>query len=83
MPKYNYRCKDCDSQYEIWHGMTEDHSECNVCSASSVVRIPSLLGEVINNDRKRKVGNIVNSTIEETREEIREYKKKLGKELDK
>ena len=83
MPKYNYRCKDCDSQYEIWHGMTEDHNECNVCSAPSVIRIPSLLGEVIKSDRQQKVGAIVNSTIEETKEEIREYKRKLSKELDK
>ncbi len=83
MPKYSYRCKECDSQYEIWHGMTEEHNECNVCNASSVVRIPSLLGEVIRNNPKKKVGDVVNSTIEETREEIREYKKKLSKELGK
>lgn len=83
MPKYSYRCKDCDSQYEIWHGMTEEHNKCNICAAPSVVRIPSLINEVVDNDRKHKVGNIVNNTIEETREEIREYKKKLSKELNK
>ena len=83
MPKYSYRCKDCDSQYEIWHGMTEEHTECSVCGTSSVIRIPSLLGEVIRNNPKKKVGDVVNNTIEETREEIREYKKKLSKELDK
>ena len=83
MPKYSYRCKDCDSQYEIWHGMTEEHNECNICSASSVVRIPALLGEVIRSDSKKKVGEVVVQTIEETREEIKQYKKELGKEMKK
>lgn len=83
MPKYSYRCEECDSQYEVWHGMTEEHNECEVCGVSSVVRVPSLLGEVIRNNSKKKAGNLVNQTIEETREEIKEYKKNLSKELKK
>ncbi len=83
MPKYSYRCEECDSQYEVWHGMTEEHDECEVCGSSSVVRVPSLLGEVIRNNSKKKAGDLVNQTIEETREEIKEYKKKLSKELKK
>ena len=78
MPKYSYRCEECDSQYEVWHGMTEEHNECEVCGVSSVVRVPSLLGEVIRNNSKKKAGNLVNQTIEETREEIKEYKKNLS-----
>ena len=81
MPKYCYRCEECGSQYEIWHGMTEEHDECNVCGVSSVIRIPSLISEVIKSSPKKKVGNVVNNTIEETREEIKEYKKNLSKEL--
>tara|TARA_B100000287_G_C20671066_1_gene793376 strand:+ start:2004 stop:2255 length:252 start_codon:yes stop_codon:yes gene_type:complete len=81
MPKYSYRCEECDSQYEVWHGMTEEHNECEVCGAPSVVRVPSLLGEVIRNNSKKKAGDLVNKTIEETREEIKEYKKNLSKEL--
>ncbi len=81
MPKYSYRCEECDSQYEVWHGMTEEHNECEVCGAPSVVRVPSLLGEVIRNNSKKKAGDLVNKTIEETRGEIKEYKKNLSKEL--
>ena len=82
MPKYSYQCEECDSKYEIWHGMTEEHTECNVCGASSVVRIPSLLSDVhvMSSD---KVGDLVKRKIEETREEIKEYKKELSKEVDK
>ena len=80
MPKYSYQCNECDSQYEVWHGMTEEHNECDVCGASSVVRIPAILGEVIRNVRKAKVGDVVNRTIEETKKEIKEYKKKIDRE---
>lgn len=83
MPKYSYQCKECDSQYEVWHGMTEEHNECDVCGASSVVRIPAILGEVIRNEPKKRVGDVVKSTIEETRQEIKEYKEKLRKEYKK
>ena len=83
MPKYSYQCRECDSQYDVWHGMTEEHNECDVCGAPSVFRIPSILGEVIRNEPKRKVGEVVNTTIEETKQEIKEYKEKLRKEYNK
>ncbi len=82
MPKYSYRCEECGSQYEIWHGMSEEHNKCNVCGDSSVVRIPALLGDVYI-ACPEKVGDVVKSTIEEVKEEVRQYKKKLSKEVDK
>ncbi len=82
MPKYSYQCEACDSKYEIWHGMTEEHNECNVCGASSVIRIPSLLGDV-HIVSSNKVGDLVKRKIEETKEEVKEYKKQLSKEVEK
>jgi putative FmdB family regulatory protein len=82
MPKYSYHCKECGSLYEIWHGMTEEHTNCTVCNEPSVVRIPSLLGEVLVAS-PQKVGDIVNKTIEDTKEEVKEFKKELSKEIDK
>ena len=79
MPKYSYRCDACESEYEVWHGMTEEHTNCNVCDAPSVVRIPALLGEVTINAPKQKVGDIVNQTIEETKKEVKEYKKNIDR----
>ncbi len=82
MPKYSYQCRECGSLYEIWHGMTEEHINCIVCDEPSVIRIPSLLGEVHVNSTER-VGDIVNKTIEETRQEVKEFKKELSKEMKK
>ena len=82
MPKYSYHCSECGSLYEIWHGMTEEHTECIICEQTSVVRVPSLLGEV-HIASPEKVGDIVNKTIEDTKEEVREFKRELSKEMDK
>ena len=82
MPKYSYHCNACNSEYEVWHGMTEEHTNCNVCDAPSVVRIPALLGEVVTNLPKKKAGDVVNRTIEETKREVKEYKKTLGKDIE-
>ena len=79
MPKYSYHCEACESEYEIWHGMTEEHTNCNICGVSSVVRIPALLGEVTINTPKQKVGDVVNQTIEETKKEVKEYKKNIDR----
>ena len=59
--------------------MTEEHTNCNVCDALSVVRIPSLLGEVTINTPKQRVGDVVNQTIEDTKKEVREYKKTIDR----
>ena len=56
--------------------MTEEHTKCEHCNSSSVIRIPSLLGDV-HITSSEKVGDIVNKTIEETKEEVRKYKKEL------
>tara|TARA_R110000868_G_scaffold340944_2_gene601809 strand:- start:3355 stop:3606 length:252 start_codon:yes stop_codon:yes gene_type:complete len=79
MPKYSYRCDTCESEYEVWHGMTEEHTNCNVCDVPSVVRIPSLLGEVSINTPKQRVGDVVNRTIEDTKKEVKEYKKTINR----
>lgn len=81
MPKYSYQCEECGSRYEIWHGMTEEHSECNVCGASSVVRIPSILGEVFIASPE-KAGKLVNKTIDETKEEVERMKDEASRGMD-
>ena len=61
--------------------MTEEHDECNVCGASSVMRIPSILGEVFIASPE-KAGELVNKTIDETREEIEKMNKEASRGID-
>ena len=83
MPKYYYRCSDCEETYYVWHGMTEDLTECTKCSSTSVVRVPSIILHTTNVASKAKAGDIVNKTIEETKQEVKEYKKNLNKDYEK
>lgn len=81
MPKYSYHCRECDSRYHVWHGMTEEHLKCDVCSSPSPVKIPSIIGEVYIASPD-KVGTVVKNTIEETKEEIKKMKEKASRSMD-
>ena len=80
MPKYAYRCTSCSGEYEIWHGMTEEHTQCEICDAP-VVRVPSILGEVVVG-KPDKAGTIVNQKIEDTKREVESYKEESSRSLD-
>ncbi len=82
MPKYCYRCDNCNDQFHIWHSISVVLQECVSCDSKQLVRVPSLLGEV-RTIRADEVGSVVKRHIEETREEIERQKKDMSKELDK
>ena len=63
--------------------MTETHDSCNICGDSKVIRIPSTLRDAYVSAPSKKVGNIVQSTIKETKKEVEEYKKELRKGIEK
>ena len=81
MPKYSYHCEKCDSRYHVWHGMTEEHTKCDVCSSPSPTRIPSIIGEVFI-ACPEKVGTVVKTTIEETKRETEKMKEKASRSMD-
>ena len=44
MPKYVYHCNECDNNFEVVHGMTEEQECCDLCSVSSdIYRVPQML----------------------------------------
>lgn len=39
MPTYEYICKDCCQEFEVFQSMTDDHLEtCNICGGHNVER---------------------------------------------
>lgn len=81
MPKYTYFCKDCDSYFEARHSLKESLKVCNLCGTSeNINRVPSTVFITKNQEntgRKSKAGDLLKSTIEETRQEIFQEKEKL------
>ena len=75
MPKYCYKCSECENEIEVRHGMSERLEDCEVCDNQGVlIRIPQLTNIV----RKQEQGN--KSTGSLTREYIEENKKILKQE---
>jgi len=78
MPRYVYKCKDCEASFMTVHGIMEDQDHCEVCfNFGSVFRIPQMPTVRVT---KEKSGNLVKEFIEDSRKELNEEKKKLTSE---
>ena len=76
MPRYTYRCDECESLLETVHSMGERLIRCEDCGAEALNRVPATLAK----KRKKAVsqpGDKVKTFIEETRQDIRKEKKNL------
>ena len=64
--------------------MTESPEECKACGAASkyLTKVPSIISDVKESTRDEKVGSVVNSHIEETKEELRKEKEELKRGID-
>lgn len=80
MPRYDYRCEDCGSQFEARHGFDDPTPACPVCSAESVQRLilsaPSQARGV-----EALAGDSSGATKEQLRDKWAEETPKLRKQL--
>jgi hypothetical protein len=58
--------------------MKEKKSECEVCKEQTLLKLPHFSG-IVKKEIKQKPGSIVDSYIEEAREEIKREKQELRK----
>tara|TARA_R110002074_G_scaffold142363_1_gene288883 strand:+ start:858 stop:1124 length:267 start_codon:yes stop_codon:yes gene_type:complete len=81
MPKYAYRCNECENEFEIYHSINDKLKNCKSCeSVETLIRIPSLTIKVVKKvNNNTKVGEVVNSHIEDARQELKKEKEKLKK----
>ena len=76
MPRYNYKCYDCNESFEVFHGILDDQEQCIYCSSSSLKRIPQELNIRRNEVSKdEKVGEATKRAIEENREILKRERK--------
>ena len=77
MPKYCYKCSECESEIEVRHGMTERLTDCKVCDNQGVLtRIPQLTNIVRKQEQGgRKTGSLVKDYIRDNKEILKEQKK--------
>lgn len=84
MPKYIYKCSECNGSFEVIHSFGESVETClqvnseSKCSPSSTVkRVPQFMNLVKKQEREAQVGQLVNGHIEEAKREVEEYKKEM------
>ena len=77
MPKYCYKCSECESEIEVRHGMTERLTDCKVCDNQGVLtRIPQLTNIIRKHEQgEQKTGSLVKDYIQENKEILKEQKK--------
>lgn len=79
MPKYNYRCSECDGEFEARHSMTEVVDACALCGGGPVSRIPSLFFSV---SKPSNAGSLVKEFIEDAKRDVQNEKRKLKEDYD-
>ena len=81
MPKYAYECQNCIHAFEIYHSMSEKLLDCPECQITgSLAKIPSLTQSFADKEKKSsKPGKIVNSYIQDAKQELKKQKQKLKK----
>tara|TARA_R110000824_G_scaffold182970_2_gene363962 strand:- start:713 stop:979 length:267 start_codon:yes stop_codon:yes gene_type:complete len=76
MPKYVYKCEQCEEHFEVYHGMNECQDNCIYCSALSLHRVPQMpFIKRQKLSKGKKVGDEVKHAIESNRAILEETKK--------
>ena len=77
MPRYTYRCIDCQEQFDVVHGILDNHETCGFCYSTKLKRVPQMPHVSRKQASKSsKVGDEVKRAIEENRALLKEEKKK-------
>jgi putative FmdB family regulatory protein len=80
MPKYVYKCKECDSVIEVVHSMQEKLKDCQECGKiEALMRVPSFTLAISRNEADSTSAERVKSFIEDTRAELKEERQSLQK----
>lgn len=78
MPRYNYFCSKCESEFMIFHGINESIDACTICivtgSVSRALTTPFIPGNKNKSIENKKVGDLTNEFIEKNRKLLKSMK---------
>jgi len=81
MPRYEYRCNECDKSFMAFHGMNEVLDKCRECEADGAIfRVPSAFSLHNSGNNLQKPGEVVKEFIKSAKQDILEHKKDLTKD---
>ena len=76
MPRYVYKCQSCETEFEVSHSFGETVDACSEKGCDST-EVPQFINLSKKQGVEAQVGSIVNSHIEEAREEVKTYKQEM------
>ena len=77
MPKYTYKCKECEDIFEISHSMSERLTDCEKCNTiESLIKVPVKVSSLY---KDNTTGKVVEKHIEEAKRDLEEEKRNLEK----
>ena len=77
MPRYDYRCLECEQTFTIRHSIKEVVEVCECEEQGRMQKIPSIPRVI----KRSNAGKVVKDHIEEAKKEIKEFKKDMSKEM--
>ena len=84
MPRYLYKCQNCEIFFQANHSIKEKLKDCENCqSADTLQRIPSIpfVIDKGKSEDKRPTGALVKEYIEDVRDELNQEKKDLSSQV--
>jgi putative FmdB family regulatory protein len=84
VPRYTYRCKQCDTILEFVHSMSDEKTDCTECDEKeSLQKLPSLFATFRKTSKREgQTGGVVKSSIEDFKKDLKEQKKEAIKEYE-
>ena len=77
MPRYTYLCIECREQFDVSHGIFDNHTQCLHCPSASIKRVPQMPHVRREQPSEgERVGEATKRAIEENRALLKEEKKK-------
>jgi putative FmdB family regulatory protein len=72
VPKYHYRCNGCSREWWEWRSMSQsDLDACPSCDKPKVEKVPTMFCSRSNSNEKKEIGETVEESIHESREELK------------
>ena len=85
MPRYHYRCSECNVAITVIHGLDDVHTQCASCvQENTMIKLltkPTILRNYSQSNSEQVVGEVTTEYIEKNRQVLEEEKEKAKKEV--
>jgi putative FmdB family regulatory protein len=81
MPRYRYFCESCQSDFLVFHGMSEQQVHCILCESGEIRKMLTK-PTFIENKKDPKIGQLTKSYIEQNKEVLENLKEEAKKDYD-